>query len=59
MILEKHNPGACDTGAKMDFEELKLPYTYTPENYLGAIYFWNYESQSVEPLRVKCGGISL
>ncbi len=24
MILEKHNPGACDTGAKMDFEEASI-----------------------------------
>jgi hypothetical protein len=54
---ENAAPSAMGNGANSAFEATKLQQNYTPQKRLGAIYFWNHASQSVEPLRVRHGGV--
>jgi hypothetical protein len=50
---ENAAPTAMGNGAKLAIEATKLPVTHTPKDCLGAIFFWNHASHSVEPLRAR------
>ena len=54
---ENAAPTAMGNGANSAFEATKLQNKHTPKKGFGAIYFWNNASQSVEPLRVRHGGV--
>jgi hypothetical protein len=52
---ENAAPTAMGNGVKSSIEGTKLPAKHTPKDCLGAIYFWNRASHSVEPLRARLG----
>jgi hypothetical protein len=54
---ENAAPTVMGNGAKSSIEAGKLLRKHTPKRGVGAIYFWNHASQSVEPLRVRHGGV--
>lgn len=58
MSHEKRKNAASTTmenGVKSVVEATKLPNKHTTKGCLGAIYFWNHASHSVEPLRAQHG----
>jgi hypothetical protein len=50
---ENAAPTAMGNGAKLAIEATKPLAIPTSKECLGAIYFWNYASHSVEPLRAR------
>jgi hypothetical protein len=48
-------PTAMGNGVKSSFEATKLQLNLTTKECLGAIYFWNHASHSVEPLKARLG----
>ena len=53
----KKNPGALAGGTevKSNYEAAKLPEQHTPELAIGATFYWDRGSGSVEPLRTFAG----
>jgi hypothetical protein len=52
---ENAAPTAMGNGVKSSLEGTNLRGIHTPKDYLGATYFWNRASHSVEPLRARLG----
>jgi hypothetical protein len=52
---ENAAPTAMGNGAKLSIEATKLQTKHTPKDCLGAIFFWDHASHSVEPLRARLG----
>jgi hypothetical protein len=52
---ENSAPTAMGNGAKLSIEATKLQIKRTPKDCLGAIFFWDHASHSVEPLRARLG----
>jgi hypothetical protein len=52
---ENAAPTAMGNGVKLSIEATKLQLKHTPKDCIGAIYFWNRASHSVEPLKARLG----